>query len=338
MRNLLIILLAFVMIFSSSCENEVDINAPWKETLVVFGLLNKDESTHYIRISKAFLGEGDALQFATVYDSLYLEPNTLDVTIEEIINDQVTRTFTLEADTTIAKEPGIFSNPSQVLYKFNTPSGQGLNPSAEYNLKVRNNQSGNEISSSTDMVGSIILSQPGAFLTEIGMFPQATTSVKIKSALNGKLYEIFIYFKYREYYLNNPGDIVEKQVEINLGRISRENTNSGEEFTNTIANQVIYQTIANTLSKSTSTNQVVRFADSLRFVVNVGSVDLETYLSINQPSNTLAQERPSYTNIENGIGLFSSRTSFTRGYYLNDATVDSLRNNFITEDFNFQSR
>ncbi|MEX1187753.1 MAG: DUF4249 family protein [Bacteroidia bacterium] len=338
MRNLLIILVAFVMIFQSSCSNEVDINAPWEEVLVVFGLLNKDESTHYVRISKAYLGEGDALQFATVYDSLYLSPNALDVTIDEVLGGQITRTFTLEADTTIAKEPGIFSNPSQVLYKFQTPQGQGLNPAGEYKLRVKNNQSGNEVSSETNMVGSIILSQPGAFLTEIGMFPQATTNVKIKSALNGKLYEIFIYFKYREYFENNPSDVVEKQIEINLGRISRENGNSGEEFTNTVVNQVIYQTLANNMSTYTATNPVVRLADSLKFVVNVGSESLETYLSVNQPSNTLAQERPVFSNIENGIGLFSSRTSFTRAYYLNDATVDSLRNNFVTENLNFQSR
>lgn len=338
MRNLIVILLSFVLLFSSSCSNEIDINAPWEEVLVVFGLLNKDETTHYVRVSKAFLGEGDALQFASVYDSLYVSPEALEITIEEELNNQITRTFTLEADTSIAKEPGIFSNPSQVIYKFSTPANDKLNPDARYFLKVKNVLSGNEVSSETNLVKSIILSQPGNFLTEIGLFPRAATNMKVKTAENGKLYELLIYFKYREYNQNNPTDIVEKEVEINLGRVSRDNSNSGEEFNTTIDNEVIYQTIANNLSPVSADNPLVRFVDSLKFVVNVANEELETYLSVNQPSNTLAQERPTFSNIENGIGIFASRNSFVRTYYINDDSVDSLRNNELTSDLNFQDR
>lgn len=338
MRNLIVILLSFVLLFSSSCSNEIDINAPWEEVLVVFGLLNKDETTHYVRVSKAFLGEGDALQFASVYDSLYVSPEALEITIEEELNNQITRTFTLEADTSIAKEPGIFSIPSQVIYKFSTPASDKLNPDAKYYLKVKNVLSGNEVSSETNLVKSIILSQPGNFLTEIGLFPRAATNMKVKTAENGKLYELLIYFKYREYNPNSPGDTLEKEVEINLGRVSRDNSNSGEEFNTNIENEVIYQTIGNNLSSVNADNPLVRFADSLKFVVNVANEELETYLSVNQPSNTLAQERPTFSNIENGIGIFASRNSFVRTLYINDASVDSLRNNELTSDLNFQDR
>jgi hypothetical protein len=306
--------------------------------MVVFGLLDKNETTHYIRINKAFLGEGDALQFATVADSINYAPGILDIKIEEILNGNVTRTFTLEPVTDIAKAAGIFSNPYQVVYKFETPSGQSLNANADYKLKVKNTSTNNEISSETNIVGQVILSSPGINLPAISLYPQAPTTVKYRSGENGKLFEVFIYFKYREYNINTPQDIVEKSVLINLGRESIDNTGAGKELTASIANSIIYQTLANNISQSTSTNPMVRLADSLRIEIYSASEPLETYLNINQPSNTLAQERPVYGNIENGVGLFSSRTSLQRSFYINDASVDSLKNNFATVNLGFLPR
>lgn len=338
MRYIPFFLLALVSVFGTSCSNEIDINAPYKETMVVFGLLNKDETTHYVRINKAFLGEGDALQFAAIADSINYAPGVIDAKVDEVVNGNVTRTFTLEPVTDIAKDNGIFSNPYQVIYKFETSSGQGLNLDADYKLRVKNNATSYEISSETNLVGQVILSSPGINLPAISLFPQAPTTVKFKSAKNGKLYEVFVYFKYREYNINTPQDIVEKSVLINLGRTSIDNTNAGKEITSSVANSIIYQTIANNISESTSTNPMVRLADSLRFEINAASEPLETYLNINQPSNTLAQERPVYGNIENGVGLFSSRATLKRSFYLNDASVDSLKNNFATNKLGFLPR
>jgi hypothetical protein len=38
------VLLGLTLIFISSCDNEVDINADWKETIVVYGLINPNDS------------------------------------------------------------------------------------------------------------------------------------------------------------------------------------------------------------------------------------------------------------------------------------------------------
>lgn len=338
MRNVVFLLLAFVTVFSSSCSNELDIVAPYEETMVVFGLLNKDESVHYIRVSKAFLGKGNALEFAAVTDSTNYAPGVLDVKVDEMLNGNVTRTFTLEAVTDISKDPGIFANPDQVIYKFETTPGQGINKDAIYKLRAKNTNTGYEISSETPIVGPLTLSLPSINLPQITLYPQAPTTIKWKTAGNGKLYEVFIFFKYREYNVNTPNDIVAKSVEINLGRTPTDNTDAGRELINSVANATIYQTLANNISEATATNQMIRLADSLRIEIYIASEQLETYLNINQPSNSLAQERPVFGNIENGVGLFSSRGAFKIGYYINDASVDSLKNNFATNKLGFQSR
>src|SRR5256885_621227 len=109
------ILLPFV--FINSCKTDFDIIAPYKETTVVYGLLDPAANVQYIKINKAFLGEGNALVMAQQRDSTNYKPGSLDVKLQEIVFGQVVKTLQLDTTTAIAKDAGIFSNPYQVLYK-----------------------------------------------------------------------------------------------------------------------------------------------------------------------------------------------------------------------------
>jgi hypothetical protein len=39
----------------------------------------------------------------------------------------------------------------------------------------------------------------------------------------------------------------------------------------------------------------------------VAATELSTFLEVHEPSSSLVQEKPEYSNIENGIGIFSAR-------------------------------
>jgi len=59
MRYLRIILVALGFIpVLYSCNKTLNVNADWREITVVYGLLSQNEDTTYIKITKAFLGEG----------------------------------------------------------------------------------------------------------------------------------------------------------------------------------------------------------------------------------------------------------------------------------------
>jgi hypothetical protein len=344
MRKVLVFTISIISLFLGSCSNDLEINAPWKDVTVVFGLLNKNETTHYIRISKAFLGEGDALQFASQFDSLYYNPDLLDVKVYRVFNGVVEDSFLCAAVTDIDKDPGIFSSPSQILYAFDAtltssvPTTNDRLQNSIYRLVVKNTQTGNVASSETELVSNITLITPGNAIDELPLYPQNATLIKYKTGENGKMYELFFRFKYREYSLLDQSDIVSKVVEINLGRITNDNTDGGKEMRMTIENSSIYQALFAAIPKSTPENPKYRYADSLQFQINVAADDMTTYLNVNQPSNTVAQERPQYTNIENGLGLFSSRNSITRTKYIDDFTVDTLRRNPLTEEMNWLPR
>jgi hypothetical protein len=341
MRKVLVFTISIISLFLGSCSNDLDINAPWKDVTVVFGLLNKNETTHYIRISKAFLGEGDAIQFASQFDSLYYDTTLLSVNVYQVFNGNVVVSFPCRVVTNIQKDPGIFAAPSQILYAFDatlTSSVSSINDrlqNSTYKLVVKNNNTGNIATAETELVSNISLITPGNAIDELPLYPQNKTLIKYKTGENGKMYELFFRFKYREYSELNPGDIVSKVVELNLGRITNDNTDGGKEMNMNIENATIYQALYAAIPKLPN---MVRIADSLQFQINVAADDMTTYLNVNQPSNTVAQERPQYTNVENGLGLFSSRNSITRTKYINDFTVDTLRRNPLTKEMNWKER
>src|ERR1051326_8629009 len=138
MKKIFFLLPIIASAFFSGCNNDIDINEQWKEIPVIFGLLDQSDSVQYIKINKAFLGKANALVMASNYDTVSYG-NVLDVKIKEVSNNVVINTFTLQQDSGIAKDPGVFAYPEQVLFKL---AGHTLDPNNEYELSVTNLQSG----------------------------------------------------------------------------------------------------------------------------------------------------------------------------------------------------
>ena len=67
MKKAVVILLAFFM-GMESCETDFEVNAPWRDITIVYGLLNQKENPHVIKINKAFLGEADVNDMAQIRD------------------------------------------------------------------------------------------------------------------------------------------------------------------------------------------------------------------------------------------------------------------------------
>jgi len=83
----------------------------------------------------------------------------------------------------------------------------------------------------------------------------------------------------------------------------------------------------------------VRRYDSLDIVIWCAGLELGEFIKITQANSgiTATQDIPSYTNLSEGIGIFSSRNlSNYTGFQLTNASLDSLKNGSITGDLNFQ--
>src|ERR1035438_4039890 len=132
-KNIKLILIVAVFSTIFSCKNTLDINAPWKETTVVYGLLNVHDSVQYIKINKAFLGNGNEFTYAKVADSINYG-NVLTVTLQQYNNGNYVNTTTLIRTENMPKDTGIFATIPNVIYR--TPAGFVINPQSSYMLTV----------------------------------------------------------------------------------------------------------------------------------------------------------------------------------------------------------
>ena len=323
MKKIYLILSVFAIAFTS-CETDFDVNTEWEEVTVVYGLLDSgnDHKNQLIKINKAFLGKMDALQMAQYADSINFNPNNLDVNIYRIRNGSIIDSIAL--DTTIIikdsltnnGETGIFSIDNNIIYTFENDNF--LNSNSEYEILIKNSITGNQVSSLTNIISNFDFDMgsgfPFGFIeTWIPGNPSATkfSSTVVtwdNSADNGVQYQIDLIFNYNEN--NIAKNLIYTSSVLDETAIFEF---EGEMFFNFLKNELDKDPL------------VDREFISIDLVMIVGSEDLKTYRTINEEITGIVQERPQFTNINNGIGLFSSRFSKTRkGFPFADRTIDYL--------------
>ena len=315
MKKIYLLVSVFTIIFTS-CDTDFDVNAEWEEVTVVYGLLDAGDEmkTQQIKISKAFLGKMDALQMAQFADSINFDQGELAVKVIKVKNNGIRDTITLDEVPTL-RNVGIF-NDSIIVYTFE--NNNFLNSNSEYELLIKNNITGNEVSSTTNIISGFNFDMgagfPFGFIeTWIPGNPSATkfSSTVVtwgNSTDNGVQYQIELIFNY------NENDIAKNLIYTSS---VLEETNifefEGEKFFNFLKNELVKDPL------------IERKFLSIDLIMTVGSENLKTYRVINEEITGIVQERPQFTNINNGIGLFSSRFTKTRkGFSIANRTIDYL--------------
>lgn len=320
-----------------SCSSDVDIYADYKEITVIYGLLDAKVDTNYIKINKAFLGPGNALQIAQEEDSC-LYPGKLNARIVEYItygwnNTQVQgRVIPLDTITIHNKKPGVFYAPDQLVYYTAQPFFTNtVNPNTgsvfekfKYVLEVEVNDS--LITSSTDIVGgetfgittgALNFDNNGAETSKVSWFP----------CPNADVYDMEFRFYFTE--IGPSHDSVRRCMTWKLGT---HNTNdltlNHNTYSLTYKKALFFNYLAMFLGSDTLNTNVERvfFEPSLEIFMAAGGEELNNYISVNGPSSSLVQSIPEYTNIEGGYGVFSSRTTLSKRVPLSGQTIPMLIN------------
>ena len=320
MKKTLIISALLIMFFGiNSCETDVDIIADYEEITIVYGLLSIDDATTYLRINKAFLGDGNALLMAKIPDSsnfLY----QLDVSIDEIENNEIENTYTFTIDTIHNKKPGIFYNEYQILYKADIV----INDDYKYKLKIVTHDT--VITAETEIVHNFSITKPTYGSTYFKFLPGISPKFKWATAKNGKRYEAKIIFNFKEKEFNSS-NIIKRSIVWDLGAKKSSSTTGGSEMEYLLSSDYFFDLISNNVPYSDAekeSNVESRKADSIDFIVTAGGEALNTYLEVNEPSYSIVQDKPEYTNITNGIGIFSSRKDRYRQKLLHPETIMEL--------------
>ncbi len=325
--NLLIVLLAFL----SGCSTDFETIAPWKETMVVYGLLNPNEPVQYIRISKAYLGEGNAMVMAQQGDSLYYG-DILDVKIERYLNNGLVESHALIKIDTVPKDTnGLFAAPYQEVYAY----PYSLHPSANsdgsiYKLTVTNRSTGNVVTASTKLIENFNISSPNS--TSLYKFHIPSNSWKLISSEKGSIYGITQKINYVE--INTvTNDTAYKSIDWYLGdKVSIPDVEAEIRFP--FVPTDLYRLLGDNIAIDPNMTRHLA-ANPIEVYVSGGTEELYTYMQVTQENTGIIQDKPLYTNIENGIGLFTSRNTRKISILLAADSYAALDTSAYTRNLNF---
>lgn len=115
-----------------ACSESVQINAPYKDIWVVYGVLNPQEDFQYIRISRAFQAEENAYDYAAANDQ---SVKGLNVMLED---ENGKRLHAVEIDSVLKDTSDGDFSPYTTLYRFDTSDSGRLQEEKVYRIRVEN--------------------------------------------------------------------------------------------------------------------------------------------------------------------------------------------------------
>ncbi len=341
-----LIALAAAATLAGGCSTELEVNAPYEENTVVYALLNMRDSIHFVKINKAFLGEGNALDFALIPDSSeYRDEDITKAMIYRVTNGNRVDSFPLRDTLVGDREPGPFYHPEQKLYYFTENNVYALPQSTiavylqqdsdyELDLEVR----GKKVSASSPVVNDFSISPVlQSAQTDIGLMttPTAYGSYEVRWTSNrdGKRYEVSYRFNYSEV---RGTDTTHKSQTVKLGNRVSSNSQTPEPLSLVMDGELFFAGLANTIPFDASVDK--RIFTGLDFLFYVANDDFHTFLTLSEPISGIVEERPAFSNVENAFGVFASRyDKFVIGKRLNDMTLNQLINGSYTANRRFCS-
>lgn len=358
----LILLFAAITALFNSCKNDLNILAPYKEAASVYAILNSQEtvgipgfttaatsttdvkySRQYVRINKIFLGEGNAFDMALVSDSVNYNAGVLEVSMT-LFNYGVqvpttvgnpTKMQIILKDTVIQLNPGPFNTSQRLWY-----TDDSLHAYGEYHLKIRNTITGKEFTSKAVMITSIIPpgivqplgppyypvpfqpSNPSYYYLDLSV-TTLQRKIKFNTIPRARDYSCIMRFNYID---STASGNIAKAVDFEFSRLSSITLDGSEplEFNYTSGDYFNY--INAEISKNGDpAGFLARRAINIEFIVTAAAQDFADFIKISSPSTTIAQDKPTYSNIDGGaFGIFSTRSTFRAPKHLANVTLDYI--------------
>lgn len=326
----------FVFFGLVSCSTEVMLYEDYKDVPVIYGIIDAQADTNFIKITKAFCSDNDdpvnPFAASLVYDSSNY-PGKLDAFIVELKSDHnqpfqpTGRLLVLDTVTIHHKEPGIFYYPHQKLYytteRFNVNSG---GEKYRYRLCVVTPEQ-DTVTSETGVVGGDIVI--GTSKLNFQSEPSdATLSLLFTSTEEAVAYEIGMKFYYREVHEGQP--MVKKYVSWSYGLkpIDAYEYVSGKYHKQYYSVNTLFKEMEEAIADDTVWDvnhpEVTRYMDDFVVTISAAGSDLHIYYQYTQATQNGLTLSSDYTNVDGGWGLFSSRIFVERKAKLSAKTKYDL--------------
>ncbi len=340
---LLVLITLFVL---PSCSEKFNVAAPYKNITVIYGLLDRADTAHYIRVEKAFMDENkSALTMAKVADSSFF-PH-INVMVKKISLFDTTRFDTIHlnrVDLTAEgypKQAGVFFDAPNYAYKFTND----LDPNYIYRLIVHNDASGETDSADAPVIDDKNKTNFQVYIlddTTITAPPlefsstQSNASVKLAGVYNAPgnfsfqgqstpvgVCQGVLRIRWTDRDASNSTR-TQHYYDFNLGYGALTNSS----FLFDVKDLAIYNAINVGMGKPAN-DFTDRLIDRCELFVYLGTFDFNTYIqrqSLQGSGLTGNEIQPSYTNISgaNVLGLYTSRALRSGYVTISPTTVNAL--------------
>ena len=323
MRKIAILFILTMFLFS--CENEFEVNANWKDVSIVYGLLEANKDTQYVKVYRAFLGEQDALIMASNPDSIYYNSEEVKVLLNEYtpsgnLNNTIVLKDTFLGEFTAINGANSVSNKA---YYFHEP----INDLFEYELIVAKKDT---IRALTTLVEDKLIDESDNSINFMSFTnPENYGNMRLswENLDNGVAYEVKIRFFYEEFLnIQNGNSFGIDSIEWRLyfGVDEFELDYGGESFFSNVSNLI------------EANDSIKRLPKDLKIIYSVSGQELYDYYEYSQPSFSVLLEKPEYDgNIQGGYGVFSSKIQQEITRNLHFISKQRLEIDPYTENLNF---
>ena len=278
----------------TACEVEFSPNAEYKDTPIVYCLLDQDDDTVWVRVEHCFLEEGSIYNYGSEPEHINYPLGSVSVTLSAWRNGTcVSRT--LLRDTLRSHDDGLFASGPQPIHFTTEP----LDTTCLYKLEV-NRTSDDSLLAYTDSIPLILQTDP-TLITK----PANTTRFGFNSSVNGtavcqitwnalqnaRRYQPIVRFFYGELgdtlYLDLPCSVV-----------------TNPPYSVSYSRYTFLNAVKEALKDDPNPKEYLKYVEIYLTAcdenLNVYMRSVASGVSINQTSDT-------YTNIHGGLGIFGAR-------------------------------
>jgi len=322
--------LFFLLLLSSSCTTDFELAAPWRDVPVVYGFLSLQDTAHYIRVEKVFLEpDGDARQIAEIADSIYYGPE-VRVFLEKINSGQ---RFELDrVNGSVEGYPrasGPFAEQPNILYKIRAED-LNLQPGRPIRLIIDRGAQAAEVRAETVVLDEITIRESNP-PSPVNMGYERNINFVFNVGEAAQLFDLRLRIHIQEQ-RSGISELITKEWGLvdDLQRSSSEGRVSVG-----ITGEAFYRFLRDVLEPEAGLRR-----DLLGFdvVITAGGSEFVEVLRLQEANAglTSAQDIPQYSNISEGLGIFTSRSMAIReDLQITASSLDSLREGIYTRDLGF---
>jgi hypothetical protein len=299
-------LLAFLF---AACEVEFSPNAEWKETPVVYCLLDQDDDTTWVRVEKCFLGENSIYSYGSISDSINYPQGSIEVHLQGYRWGQLKSDVTLqyaERD----RVDGNFVSRNQPIYY----TDSALNETFMYKLEVRRTADGSLLAS-TDSIPLIlqteeqVITKPyssGKFGFHSSSQGTPVCHIEWNALQNARRYQPFVRFYYGE------GDDT-----LSVDLMCESTTALSTDY----SRSSFLNSLKMALQDDPNPKKYLEIVDSY---LTACDENLNVYMMSVNSGVGMEQTTDTYTNIRGGVGVFAARRTHLYKFLNADNSMNPL--------------